>query len=198
MAKPPLPVDWDVVKSLYLQGVPVPTLSERFGINTSTLRARACKKGWNAALGTERERKKQITERSTAIARDIWAERRETMRERIHLIGDRMTNAAAQLPEDQLLNKADKIKIATEIAGKIVGLDKQEDRNTLNLAILGDLGGGNVSRDVPIFTVNRDGDTDCQPVIALNDSDEDALQLADPTTHPTTVDPGPGRALHDR
>ena len=96
------------------------------------------------------------------------------------------------------LTKADKIKIATEIAGKIVGLDKQEDRNTLNLAILGDLSGGNVSRDVPIFTVNRDVDTDCQPVNALDDSDESALQLIDPTTHPTTVDPGPGRALHDR
>jgi TPP-dependent 2-oxoacid decarboxylase len=77
------------------------------------------------------------TENSTAIARDIWKERRETIRERIHLIGDRMTLAASQLAEDQLLNKADKIKIATEIAGKSVGLDREEDRNQVNIAILG-------------------------------------------------------------
>ena len=133
-------MDWDVVKSLYLQGVPVPTLSERFGINPSTLRARACKKGWNAALGTEKERKKQITEKSTAIARDIWSERREVIRERIHLIGDRMTKVASELSDDQILNKADKIKIAAEIAGKSVGLDRQEDRNQVNIAILGAIG----------------------------------------------------------
>lgn len=140
MAKPPLPVDWDIVKSLYLQGVSVPTLSERFGINANTLRARACKKGWNAAIGTEKQRKEQITEKSAAIARDIWAERRETIRERIHLIGDKMTKAASELPEDQILNKADKIKIATEIAGKSVGLDREEDRNQVNIAILGAIG----------------------------------------------------------
>ncbi len=48
-----------------------------------------------------------------------------------------MTAYASQLPEDQLLNKADKVKIATEIAGKIVGLDRQEDKNVVNIALLG-------------------------------------------------------------
>ncbi len=71
------------------------------------------------------------------IARDIWAERREAIRESIHTIGSRMTNYASQLPEDQLLAKADKVKIATEIAGRAVGLDKQEDKNVVNIALLG-------------------------------------------------------------
>lgn len=137
MGKPSLSVDWDVVKGLYLQGVPVSTLSERFGINANTLRAKASKKGWNAIVGTERERKEQITEKSTAIARDIWTERREAIRENIHTIGQKMTDYAAQLPGDQLLTKADKVKIATEIAGKIVGLDRQEDKNVVNIALLG-------------------------------------------------------------
>jgi hypothetical protein len=137
MGKPSLPVDWDVVKGLYLQGVPVSTLSQRFGINANTLRAKASKKGWNAIVGTEKERKEQLTEKSIAVARDIWADRREAIRENIHTIGSRMTAYAAQLSEDQLLNKADKVKIATEIAGKIVGLDKQEDKNVVNIALLG-------------------------------------------------------------
>ena len=188
MSKPSLPVDWDVVKSLYLQGVPVPTLSERFGINPSTLRARACKKGWNAALGTEKERKKQITEKSTAIARDIWAERRETIRERIHLIGDRMTIAASQLSEDQLINKADKVKIATEIAGKSVGLDRDEDRNQVNIAILGSIGSSPGGYDDSRSFDSVPQAVTILPSYTVRDTDTEAVN---PTSHPTTVDPDP-------
>jgi len=93
-------------------------------------------------LGISKKSAAIDTEKSTAIARDIWAERREIIRERIHLIGDKMTKAASELPEDQILNKADKIKIATEIAGKSVGLDREEDRNQVNIAILGAIGSG--------------------------------------------------------
>ena len=50
MGKEPLSVDWDVVKGLYLQGVPTTTLSERFGINANTLRSKASNKGWNAIV----------------------------------------------------------------------------------------------------------------------------------------------------
>jgi hypothetical protein len=88
-------------------------------------------------MGKQRDSVATATEKSAAIARDIWAERREAIRESIHTIGSRMTNYASQLPEDQLISKADKIKIATEIASKIVGLDKQEDKNVVNIALLG-------------------------------------------------------------
>jgi hypothetical protein len=168
MGKPSLPVDWDVVKGLYLQGVPVATLSERFGINANTLRAKASKKGWNAIVGTEKERKQQLTEKSTEIARDIWAERREAIRENIHTIGSRMTAYASQLPEDQLLNKADKVKIATEIASKIVGLDKQEDKNVVNIALLGSYAdSGNMVQSIQSDTIEGSysvGHTDSEPL----------------------------------
>jgi len=134
VAAKPLPVDWQAIRGLYLQGIHAREIADRFEINVKTLRARACREGWNEILNRS---KMTPTEKGRAIARDIWAERRETIRERIHLIGDRMTVAASQLSEDQLLNKADKIKIATEIASKIVGLDKQEDKNVVNIALLG-------------------------------------------------------------
>jgi hypothetical protein len=168
MGKPSLPVDWDVVKGLYLQGVSVPTLSQRFGINANTLRAKASKKGWNAIVGTEKERKEQLTEKSIAVARDIWAERREAIRENIHTIGSRMTAYASQLPEDQLLAKADKVKIATEIAGKIVGLDRQEDKNVVNIALLGSYtDSGSTLKDIQVDTIEGDysvGHTDSEPL----------------------------------
>lgn len=194
MAKPPLPVDWDVVKSLYLQGVSVPTLSERFGINANTLRARACKKGWNAAIGTEKQRKEQITEKSLAVARDIWSERRETIRERIHLIGDRMTQAASQLSEDQLINKADKIKIATEIAGKSVGLDREEDRNQVNIAILGAIGSPTESYGE---TIEGEVWSELGRKLPANRVENTESESVDTTTQPTTVPLDPAAPQYD-
>lgn len=168
MPRPSLSVDWNVIRSLYLQGIPAKELAERFGINVTTLRARACKKGWNAIIGTEKERSKPITEKGAAIARDIWTERREAIRENIHTIGSRMTAYASQLPEDQLLAKADKVKIATEIAGKIVGLDRQEDKNIVNIALLGSYAdSGNMVQSIQSDTIEGSytvGHTDSEPL----------------------------------
>jgi len=192
--KASLPVDWDVVKGLYLQGVPVSTLSERFGINANTLRAKASKKGWNAIVGTEKERKDQITEKSTAIARDIWAERRETIRERIHLIGDRMTKVASELPDDQILNKADKIKIAAEIAGKSVGLDREEDRNQVNIAILGAIGSG-----LSTYGETIEGEvwSESGRKLPSNSVEHTESESVNTTTQPTTVPLDPAAPLYD-
>jgi len=140
MPQKPLSVDWNAIRALYLQGVDSTTLANKFAINVSTLRSKASRDGWNLILG--KTRKQIATEKETTLTatRDIWSERRETIRERIHLIGDRMTKVASELPDDQILTKADKIKIATEIAGKSVGLDREEDKNQVNIAILGAIG----------------------------------------------------------
>jgi hypothetical protein len=129
-------VDWMAIRGLYLKGIPAATIATKFNVNVNTVRSRACREGWNELLGISKKSPAIDTEKSAAIGRDIWAERREAIRENIHTIGSRMTSYASQLPEDQLLAKADKVKIATEIAGKIVGLDRQEDKNQVNIAIL--------------------------------------------------------------
>ena len=147
MPRPSLPVDWQAIRGLYLQGVEPLTLANKFAIKISTLNSRIYREKWHEILQGEKKTIEKAKEESIGIARDIWAERRETIRERIHLIGDRMTKAASELPEDQILNKADKIKIATEIAGKSVGLDREEDRNQVNIAILGAIGSGPGSYD---------------------------------------------------
>jgi hypothetical protein len=140
MPRPPLSVDWQAIRGLYLQGVEPLTLANKFAIKISTLNSRIYREKWHEILQGEKKTNEKAKEESVAIARDIWSERRETIRERIHLIGDRMTKVASELPDDQILTKADKIKIATEIAGKSVGLDREEDRNQVNIAILGAIG----------------------------------------------------------
>jgi hypothetical protein len=79
-----------------------------------------------------------------------------------------MTKVASELPDDQILNKADKIKIATEIAGKIVGLDRQEDKNVVNIALLGSYtDSGNMVQSIQVDTIEGDysvGHTDSEPL----------------------------------
>jgi hypothetical protein len=161
-------VDWMAIRGLYLKGIPAATIATKFNVNVNTVRSRACREGWNELLGISKKSPAIDTEKSTEIARDIWAERREAIRENIHTIGSRMTNYASQLPEDQMLAKADKIKIATEIAGKIVGLDRQEDKNVVNIALLGSYNdSGNTVQSIQVDTIDADysvGHTDSEPL----------------------------------
>lgn len=194
MARPPLSVDWQAIRGLYLQGIPPRQIAKQFGMNESTLRSRACKEKWTHILGAAKEQKGAVTEKSAAIARDLWTERRETIRERIHLIGDRMTLAASQLSEDQLLNKADKIKIATEIAGKSVGLDREEDRNQVNIAILGAIGSGPGGYDE---IVQGEAWSESGLKVSSNRVGNTESESVDTTTQPTTVPLDAPRALYD-
>ena len=142
MPRPSLPVDWDAIRSLYLQGVEPIEIANRFCIHLSTLQSKIYRKKWNLIKANGKQTIAKVQERGAEIARDIWSDRRETIRENIHTIGHKMTAYAAQMPEDQLLAKADKVKIAADIASKIVGLDREEDRNQVNIAILGAIGSG--------------------------------------------------------
>ena len=187
-------VDWMAIRGLYLKGIPAATIATKFEVNVNTVRSRACREGWNELLGVSKKANAIDTERSAAIARDIWSERRETIRERIHLIGDRMTLAASQLSEDQLINKADKIKIATEIAGKSVGLDREEDRNQVNIAILGAIGSGPGTYGE---TIEGEVWSESGRKLPSNRVEHTESESVNPTTQPTTVPLDPAAPLYD-
>ena len=185
MPKADTSVDWMAIRGLYLKGIPAATLATKFQVNVNTVRSRACREGWNELLGISKKAPAIDTEKSTAIARDIWAERREAIRENIHTIGSKMTSYAAQMPEDQLLAKADKIKIATEIAGKIVGLDRIEDKNVINIALLGAI--DSQSETYANFRVH-DELPQCGTISLTNSVEHRDCESVNTTTHPTTVD----------
>ena len=194
MGKPPLSVDWQAIRGLYLKGIPAATIATKFEVNVNTLRSRACREGWNELLGVSKKANAIDTEKSAAIGRDIWSERRETIRERIHLIGDRMTLAASQLSEDQLINKADKIKIATEIAGKSVGLDRDEDKNQVNIAILGAIGSKSGAYD---DIVQGEVWSESGRKLPSNSVEHTESESVNPTTQPTTVPLDPAAPQYD-
>jgi hypothetical protein len=121
--------DWSAIRALYVQGIAPKIIADRFKINVNTLYSRVRNEKWQAPS-------EPVHEQSARIAADIWTERRAATREKIHRIGDKMLKAAEELPENELLTKADKVKIATEIAGKVVGLDQGEEKNQINISLL--------------------------------------------------------------
>jgi len=194
MAQKPLSVDWQAIRALYLQGVDSITLANKFAINVSTLRSKASRDGWNEILGRSRKQVATAKQVSSDAVRDVWADRRETIRERIHLIGDRMTKVASELPDDQILTKADKIKIATEIAGKSVGLDREEDRNQVNIAILGAIGSSPGTYD---DVVQGEVWSESGRKLPANSVEHTESESVNTTTQPTTVPLDPAAPLYD-
>jgi hypothetical protein len=140
MAQKPIAADWGAIKALFLSGVTLKELSERFQIKLGTLQSRSGREKW--ALPPERLKANMAnpTEKSTQILHDIWAERAAKVRESEHSISERLTEYASQMSEDQLLAKIDKLKIAVDMGRRATGLDKEEkEKASVNIAVLGDI-----------------------------------------------------------
>jgi len=73
-------------------------------------------------------------------AHDLWQQRKERVKESEFVISERIMRHAESMPEDQLINKADKIKIGVDMGRRSVGLDSEEkSQNAVNIAILGEV-----------------------------------------------------------
>jgi hypothetical protein len=48
-------VDWDLAKQLYIQGLPMPRISEKLGIKLGTLKNRGFREGWTRTLAKTEE-----------------------------------------------------------------------------------------------------------------------------------------------
>lgn len=140
MAQKPINADWGSIKALFLSGITLVELSERFQIKLGTLQSRSSREGW--AVPSERLKASMAvpTEKSTTILHDIWADRAAKVRESEHSISERLTEYASQMTEDQLLAKIDKLKIAVDMGRRATGLDKVEkEQASVNIAVLGDI-----------------------------------------------------------
>ena len=123
-----LAVDWKTIKALYIAGETYSQLADAYGVAESSIRVRSSRERWG-------DHKK--IETPVATLEKIWANRRERIREGEYKIADKMISYAEQMPEDQLLNKADKVKVGLDIGRRSVGLDEKEDKNIVNIALLG-------------------------------------------------------------
>lgn len=140
MAQKPIAADWGSIKSLFLSGVTLVELSERFQIKLGTLQSRSSREGW--AVPPERLKASMAvpTEKTTAILHDLWAERAAFIREKEFKISEKVLSHAEQMPEDELLKKADGLDKLAKMGRRATGLDSEDkEKASVNIAVLGDI-----------------------------------------------------------
>jgi len=139
MAKKPIQTDWSAIKTLFLSGITLPVLSERFGVKLGTIQSRSSREKW--AVPSERVLASiaSPTEKTTQIVHDIWADRASSIREKEFRIAEKALTYSEQMPEDQILKQATNIDTLGKMGRRATGLDKEQaNPNAINIAILGD------------------------------------------------------------
>ena len=137
-----------MIRTLYLEGVKVKTLSEKFKVSEFTIKSRCHRERWMHVPARIAEKAANPDPQAAIeIHHDIWAERKRKVRETEFVVADKILTHAATLTGNILLDKADKVKIGADIARRTVGLDKDgADTNAVNIAILGSYETVSVSR----------------------------------------------------
>ena len=173
MAQKPIQTDWSAIKTLFLSGITLKELSERFNVKLGTLQSRSSRERW--AVPSERIMASMAipTEKTTPILHDLWAERALNIREKEFKIAEKALNHAEQLPEEQIIRQADGIDKLAKIGRRATGLDREEsNKNAVNIAILGDF---DASTCKPSFYRDREERTTLengQDSIIVEDSTE--------------------------
>jgi uncharacterized protein YjcR len=141
MAQKPIATDWGAIKTLFLSGITLKELSERFGVKLGTLQSRSSREKW--AVPSERVMASMAipTEKSTPILHDLWQERALSIREKEFKIAEKALTHAEQMTEDQLLAKSQAVDTLAKMGRRATGLDREEsNKNAINIALLGDIG----------------------------------------------------------
>jgi len=141
MAQKPLHLPWGEIKALYLSGITLAELSERFSVSHNTLRSRSAREKWSVPPERFKATMATPTEKSTPILHDIWADRAGRFREKEFKIAEKIVDYAEQMSEDQLLAKSQAVEVFAKMGRRASGLDKEEsNKNAINIALLGDIG----------------------------------------------------------
>ena len=123
----------------YLQGETFRVLSQTYNVKEATIRSRASREKWHVPPARVLTTPEDNT-LSLQRAHELWQQRKDRVKESEYKIAERIMAHAETMPEEQLINKADKIKIGVDIGRRSVGMDvEQKDVNAVNIAILGEV-----------------------------------------------------------
>ena len=136
--------NWVSVKALYLAGATSKELSKQFNIPESTIKSRAIRHSWVPRTLPARLMEKaqdQITSSGEKDVEAAWNVRASLLREKEFQASRRILEYAEKLDEPDLLKNIDRVKTATDMGRRAVGMDeKMASANAINIAVLGDIG----------------------------------------------------------
>lgn len=173
MPRPPLNVDWSAIRALYVSGLSPIEIGKRFSVAEGTIRARIHREKWNTP--PERFASKAIsTEKTPSILNDIWAERAAFIREKEFKISEKVLTHAEQMPEDELLKKADGLDKLAKMGRRATGLDSEDkEKTSVNIAVLGDISA--MPSESTIYARSENvalGEENCAEPVALIEATE--------------------------
>lgn len=121
-----IPADWSAIAALAASGHTLEDLSEQFGINFNTMKARCRRGGWKLAREVvQAERVERATDaKPTArngvdVVAQTLAQRHKHTKLGLSMFTARAARVASKLPKKELLENAPAVKAVADIAGKV-------------------------------------------------------------------------------
>jgi len=142
----PYPIKLDperlaTAKLLVASGTSIKEAADRVGLNYEATKKAAWRQNWPSAIRVAREVDRRITQRATEVSAASIMERGQSYERHLATAVEKFALKAAAMDPEELLNRAGSLERLDRIGRRTFRLDgEREDKNAVNIAILGSLG----------------------------------------------------------
>lgn len=147
-------------KLLVASGTSIKEAAERVGLNYEATKKAAWRQNWPSAIRVAREVDRRVTQRATEVSAASIMERGQSYERHLATAAEKFALKAAAMDPEELLNRAGSLERLDRIGRRTFRLDgEREDKNAVNIAILGSLDYPGSYKPVTVEDANNDGRT---------------------------------------
>ena len=147
-------------KLLVASGTSIKEAADRVGLNYEATKKAAWRQNWPSAIRVAREVDRRITQRATDFSATSIMERGQSYERHLATAAEKFAVKAAAMDPEELLNRAGSLERLDRIGRRTFRLDgEREDKNAVNIAILGSLGNSPTYPDPTMEAQTYDGRT---------------------------------------
>jgi len=122
-------------------GATVREVADSLGVSYETLRKRSQRGGWLTPQRVAKATEQRVTQRATEVSAASIMERGQSYERHLATAAEKFALKAAAMDPEELLNRAGSLERLDRIGRRTFRLDgEREDKNAVNIAILGSLG----------------------------------------------------------
>jgi hypothetical protein len=142
----PLPVKLDperlaTAKLLVASGTSIKEAADRVGLNYEATKKAAWRQNWPSATRVAREVDRRVAQRATEVSATSLMERGAVYEQNIAQVATKFAAKASGMDAEELFNRAGALERLDRIGRRTFRLDgEREDKNAVNIAILGNIG----------------------------------------------------------
>ncbi len=149
----PYPIKLDperlaTAKLLVASGTSIKEAADRVGLNYEATKKAAWRQNWPSAIRVAREVDRRVTQRATEVSAASIMERGQSYERHLATAAEKFAVKAAAMDPEELLNRAGSLERLDRIGRRTFRLDgEREDKNAVNIAILGHIGNSPIYSD---------------------------------------------------